>query len=145
MSAEHNNLQPSTAEAITTEVPGENSSDQNSDHAAAPQLATGSANSSASTGAATAVVRAPESVEAPPLNNALPEESSSTQRDGSEPSLDAAAESAPIVDHSETSGASAPAIASESTETAEAESSETMDQLLDQFAVPEPAIAEGEI
>jgi small subunit ribosomal protein S1 len=146
MSAEHdNNLQPSTAEAITTEVPGENSSDQNSDHAAAPQIPSGNAISSSSSGAATAAVRAPESVEAPPVNNALPQGISGAQPDGSEPTADAAPESTPAVDHSETSEASAPAIASEPTETAEAESSETMDQLLDQFAVPEPAIAEGEI
>jgi small subunit ribosomal protein S1 len=142
MSAEQdNNLQPSATEAVTTEVPGENSSDQNSDHAAAPKIPSGNVNSSSSSGAATAVVRAPESVEASPLNAAPPEEISSAQRDGSESTAGAASESTPSPDHFETSEASAP----ESTETAEAESSETMDQLLDQFAVPEPAIAEGEI
>jgi small subunit ribosomal protein S1 len=146
MSAEHdNNLQPSTGEAVTTEVPGENSSDQNSDHAAAPKIPSGNANSSSPSGAATAVVRAPESVEASAVNSAPPEEISGVQRDGSESTAGAASESTPSPDHSETSEASAPAIASESTESAEAESSETMDQLLDQFAVPEPAIAEGEI
>jgi small subunit ribosomal protein S1 len=142
MSAEQdNNLQPSATEAVTTEVPGENSSDQNSDHAAAPKIPSGNVNSSSSSGAATAVVRATESVEASPLNAAPPEEISSAQRDGSESTAGAASESTPSPDHFETSEASAP----ESTETAEAESSETMDQLLDQFAVPEPAIAEGEI
>src|ERR1700728_1620994 len=145
MSAEQdNNLQPSATEAVATEVPGENSSDQKSDQAA-PQIPSGNMNSSSSSGAATAVVRAPESVEALPLNSVPPEEISGAQHDGSESTAGAASESAPLLDHSETSEASAPTTAGESTETVEAESSETMDQLLDQFAVPEPAIAEGEI
>jgi hypothetical protein len=146
MSAEQdNNLQPSATEAVTTEVPGENSSDQNSDQAAAPTIPSGNVNSSSSSGAATAVVRAPESVGASPLSSVPPEEISGAQRDGSESAAGVAPESTPSADHSETSNASAPKTTSESTETAEAESSETMDQLLDQFAVPEPAIAEGEI
>ncbi len=109
-------------------------------------MPSGKANSRTSSGAATAVVRAPESVESLPLNNVLPEETSSSQQDGSEPPAANSEESAPSSDHSETSEINAPAITSESAEAAEsAESSETMDQLLDQFAVPEPAIAEGEI
>ena len=109
-------------------------------------MASGKANSRTSSGAATAVVRAPESAESLPLNNVLPEETSSSQQDGSEPPAPNSEESVPSPDHSETSEINAPAIASEPTEGAEsAESSETMDQLLDQFAVPEPAIAEGEI
>jgi small subunit ribosomal protein S1 len=146
MSAEQdNNLQPSATEAVTTEVPGENSGDQNSDQAAAPPIPSGNVNSSSSSGAATAVVRAPESVGASPLSSVPPEEISGAQRDGSESAAGVAPESTLSADHSETSNASAPKATSESTETAEAESSETMDQLLDQFAVPEPAIAEGEI
>jgi small subunit ribosomal protein S1 len=146
MSAEHdNNLQPSTTEAVSTEIPGENSSDQNSDQAVAPKIPFGNVNSSSSSGAATAAVRAPESVESLPLSGALPEEISGAQGGGSEPGADAAAESTPALDHSETTSSSAPVLASESAQPAESESSETMDQLLDQFAVPEPAIAEGEI
>jgi small subunit ribosomal protein S1 len=145
MSAEQDNhLQPSATEAVTTEVPGENSSDQNLAQAA-PQIPSAKVNSGSSSGAATAAVRAPESVEASPLNTVSPQEMSGAQRDGSESAAGAAPESTPTADHSETSEASAAATASQSTETAEAESSETMDQLLDQFAVPEPAIAEGEI
>jgi small subunit ribosomal protein S1 len=145
MSAEQDNhLQPSATEAVTTEVPGENSSDQNLAQAA-PQIPSAKVNSGSSSGAATAAVRAPESVEASPLNTVSPQEMSGAQRDGSESAAGAAPESTPTADHSETSEASPAATASQSTETAEAESSETMDQLLDQFAVPEPAIAEGEI
>src|ERR1700722_15607440 len=146
MSAEQDpNLQPSATEAITTELPVENSSDQKPDQAA-PHVASGKANSRTSSGAATAVVRAPESVESLPLNTVLPEETSGSQQDGSEPPAANSEESAPSPDHSETNEINAPAVASEPTEAAESvESSETMDQLLDQFAVPEPAIAEGEI
>jgi small subunit ribosomal protein S1 len=145
MSAEQDNhLQPSATEAVTTEVPGENSSDQNLAQAA-PQIPSAKVNSGSSSGAATAAVRAPESVEASPLNTVSPQEMSGAPRDGSESAAGAAPESTPTPDHSETSEASPAATASQSTETAEAESSETMDQLLDQFAVPEPAIAEGEI
>ncbi|HXN20466.1 MAG TPA: 30S ribosomal protein S1 [Candidatus Binatus sp.] len=145
MSAEQDNhLQPSATEAVTTEVPGENSSDQNLAQAA-PQIPSAKVNSGSSSGAATAAVRAPESVEASPLNTVSPQEMSGAPRDGSESAAGAAPESTPTPDHSATSEASAAATASQSTETAEAESSETMDQLLDQFAVPEPAIAEGEI
>jgi small subunit ribosomal protein S1 len=145
MSAEQDNhLQPSATEAVTTEVPGENSSDQNLAQAA-PQIPSAKVNSGSSSGAATAAVRAPESVEASPLNTVSPHEMSGAQRDGSASAAGAAPESTPTADHSETSEASAATTASQSTETAEAESSETMDQLLDQFAVPEPAIAEGEI
>jgi len=143
MSAEQDpNLQPSATEAITTELPVENSSDQKPDQAA-PHLASGKANSRTSSGAATAVVRAPESVESLPLNAVLPEETSGSQQDASEPPAANSEESAPSPDHSETSEISAPASTSEAAESVE--SSETMDQLLDQFAVPEPAIAEGEI
>src|ERR1700733_6352820 len=146
MSAEQDpNLQPSATEAITTELPVENSSDQKPDQAA-PHVASGKANSRTSSGAATAVVRAPESVESLPLNTVLPEETSGSQQEGSEPPAANSEESAPSPDHSETNEINAPAVASEPTEAAESvESSETMDQLLDQFAVPEPAIAEGEI
>jgi len=145
MSAEQDNhLQPSATEAVTTEVPGENSSDQNLAQAA-PQIPSAKVNSGSSSGAATAAVRAPESVEASPLNTVSPQEMSGAQRDGSESAAGSAPESTPTADHSETSEASPAATASQSTETAEAEASETMDQLLDQFAVPEPAIAEGEI
>jgi small subunit ribosomal protein S1 len=146
MSAEQdNNLQPSATEAVTTEVPGENSSDQNSDQAAAPQIPSGNVNSRSSSGAATAVVRAPESVEVSPLSSVPPEEISGAPRDGSESAAGAAPVSTPAASHSETSEASAPKTASEPAATGEAESFETMDQLLDQFTVPEPAIAEGEI
>jgi small subunit ribosomal protein S1 len=145
MSAEQDNhLQPSATEAVTTEVPGENSSDQNRAQAA-PQIPSAKVNSGSSSGAATAAVRAPESVEVSPLNTVSPQEMSGAQGDGSESAAGAGPESTPRADHSETSEASAAATASQSAETAEAESSETMDQLLDQFAVPEPAIAEGEI
>src|SRR6202162_1029122 len=146
MAAEQDhNLQPSATEAITTELPVENSSDQKTDQAA-PPMPSGKANSRTSSGAATAVVRAPESVESWPRNGLVPEETSSSQQDGSEPPAANSEESTPSSEHSETSETNVPAFTSEPTEAVEsAESSETMDQLLDQFAVPEPAIAEGEI
>src|SRR5580704_13281753 len=146
MSAEQDpNLQPSATEAITTELPVESSSDQKTDQPA-PLMPSGKANSRTSSGAATAVVRAPESVESLPLDSVVAEETSGSQQDGSEPPAGTSGESTPSSEHSETSAMNAPALTSALIEAAEsAESSETMDQLLDQFAVPEPAIAEGEI
>ncbi len=145
MSAEQDhNLQPSATEAVATEAPAENSSDHNSDQTA-PQIPSGNANSSSSRGAATAVVRAQENAEPAPIDNVTQQEVSGRGPDPSAAPEDPLVEPASGAEHFETSAASAPAVSAESSETAEAESSETMDQLLDQFTVPEPAIAEGEI
>src|ERR1700689_101375 len=102
MSAEQDpNLQPSATEAITTELQVENSSDQKTDQAA-PHMPSGKGNSTTSSGAATAVVRAPESAESLPLSNVLPEELSIPQQDGSEPAAASSEESTPASEHSET-------------------------------------------
>ncbi len=143
MSPEHDsNLHPSATEAAATELPSEEPNDRAAE-VAASSVPSANAGSTISSGAATAVVRAQETPETLPVTDAASETISAAEHDGSAP--DAAAKSRPNVDASENDGASAPAVA-EPTETENTvESSETMDQLLDQFAVPEPVAAEGEI
>jgi small subunit ribosomal protein S1 len=80
-----------------------------------------SADSQGAAGAATAVARAPE----PPHTEA------ESVSDGARPESAEAAESAELSDSAEP--------------TEPGDTTETMDQLLDQFAVPEPSVAEGEI
>lgn len=100
------NLPPSTGEPIVTEAASENSSRAS---------AVGGSQAQSAAGAATAVVRAPETPKAPVSDTAA--------NDGT-----------PEIASGETAA----------TETAEAESGETMDQLLEQFSTPQVA-AEGEI
>ncbi|MGH9713809.1 MAG: 30S ribosomal protein S1 [Candidatus Acidiferrales bacterium] len=131
MSREHDdNLQPSTTEAASADPVAETP-------VAAP--APLKADAHAAAGAATAVARAQEPV-------AHPAPVAET------PSSDAPAE-IPTPEVSEATAASiepgsSPA-AGDTTESADpsenAETTETMDQLLDQFSAPAPAVAEGEI
>ena len=136
MNPQHDpNPQPAAAEAAAADHIAENSNVESSpamEAHPAPAMAT------SSSGAATAAVRAPA---AP-----LAEEETPSANDPAPTAV--AAE--PALPPAELSGANDPSEANAaSTETGEAhetsETSETMDQLLDQFAVPEPVVAEGEI
>jgi small subunit ribosomal protein S1 len=133
MSPEHdNNPQPSNLESATTEIIADGApSSADRSVATEPQNAAGVA------AAATAVAVAREE-EAPVLQSDVP--SFDSQSDGEKPVATDSAESPVIVD------------AAESAEFAEAvaslgaiESPETMDRLLNKFAVPEAAAPEGEI
>lgn len=102
-----------------------------------------------STGAAAAVARAPEHQLAP----ATPEAASGSSAAAAAPDPDprateVASESAVSAETSQAAQATeAPSEPSDgaTNESASESSSETMDQLLDQFAAPEPVVAEGEI
>jgi small subunit ribosomal protein S1 len=118
-----NNLQPSPTETSPTESAADNS-------AVAPS--TGSAQA----GAATAVARAQEAVDTPPstANFSSPETSTvSTEATGTESASVEVATPEPTLPGT-------PAL----TEPTEVETTETMEQLLDQFSAPQAA-AEGEI
>src|SRR5579862_1801356 len=147
MSPEHdNNLQPT----LEMSAP-ESSSD-------APQTATSQAKASQGAGAATAAARAPE---AAPSTAAVEESagiSVSTDGHGASGTITPARETEenptePAATHEaipETTGDShqegaGAEISDETTAAETAESSETMDQLLDQFPTPEPVVTEGEI
>jgi len=137
MSPEHDpNPQPAAAEEAAADQITESSNVESS--AAAVDAHPTAAGTASSLGAATAAARAPV---APPAEEKIaatiePLESAITP----EPALPPA-EIADANDASES-----PAPSSETAETHETpETTETMDELLDQFAVPEPAVAEGEI
>jgi small subunit ribosomal protein S1 len=134
MNPQHDpNPQPAAAEEAAADPIAENSSVEVSAAALDPHPTTTIA--AASSGAATAAVRAPS---VPPAAEEIPapiEPVATVVTD--EPA-------APPVEIAAANDA--PETAAPSTETADApETSETMDELLDQFAVPEPVVAEGEI
>ena len=147
MSPEHDPNVPTTiAESSQAESPAENSSAKSEPHNGSAVAST-----SSSSGAATAAVRAPEaaasetaaveeSVEPAEMNAAPPAVS---------PEMPSVAASPETAETAEVTAASPAAAPTDPVETAEAtetgESAETMDQLMDQFAVPEPVTAEGEI
>jgi len=133
MSREHDdNLQPSADDSIAIESPAENAS-------SAPMAARSEA--SAGAAAATAVVRAPETLPEPPSA----EESAAAVEPAESPlplessAASAASVSAPPLEPVEPASATA----GDSADTTD--TTETMDQLLDQFSAPAPAAAEGEI
>jgi small subunit ribosomal protein S1 len=138
MSPEHdNNLQPT----LEMSAP-ESSSD-------APQAATAQAKASQGAGAATAATRALDPAPSAPAVEESAGISVSTDGHGTTgtiPPVTEAHEALPEVSgdtHQDGVGAE---ISHEMTTEAEiAESSETMDQLLDQFPTPEPVVTEGEI
>src|SRR5271156_2262020 len=163
MSPEHDpNLQPFVADAATSEPAAE---DTNLEASGAAESAKSSvpANSGISTGAGTAVVRAQDnSASSPAKSSATLEETASAQatapadQNAAPPSTESSS-AGQIFQVHETSSID-PALTTEIAHTNEmdatteaakspegAESAETMDQLLDQFAVPEPVAAEGEI
>ncbi|MGB9070877.1 MAG: 30S ribosomal protein S1 [Candidatus Acidiferrales bacterium] len=120
-----NNLQPSTIETAPAQHESVNSSSEPG--VVIPQQA--------SSGAATAVVRAP----APPEPPATAEDSSTAETASFE-SAEATVPAAEPATVSEAAQVAAPATGTEEP----AESAETMDQLLDQFSAP-PSANEGEI
>jgi len=147
MSPEHdNNLQPTLEMSAS-----ESASD-------ASQTAASQVTASQETGAATAAVRAPDATPSAPAVEESAGSSASTDGHGADRTVvpvsgteENSAEATATQDAStETSGDTHPSgVGTEiSGETAGAEatdSSETMDQLLDQFPTPEPAATEGEI
>jgi small subunit ribosomal protein S1 len=147
MSPEHdNNLQPTLEMSAS-----ESASD-------ASQTAASQVTASQGTGAATAAVRAPDATPSAPAVEESAGSSASTDGHGADRTVvpvsgteENSAEATATQDAStETSGDTHPSgVGTEiSGETAGAEatdSSETMDQLLDQFPTPEPAATEGEI
>jgi small subunit ribosomal protein S1 len=133
MSPEHNeNSQPSTLEPAGSDSPAENLSGET-------VLASGQSQSAS--GAATAVVRAPEfsgppaatSTEKQEAPSAAPEESAPLQS-----SVQSAVESPAVVEAPQPPAKDGD-IPSDPSE------SETMDQLMDQFSAPQAVAAEGEI
>jgi len=161
MSPDHDpNLQPSVPEAASGEPVAEDSNHGTSAEADSrkPSALT---TSGTSTGAATAVARAQENSAVSPAKDAAVEETASADatapaKQDAARSATASASTAEISEKNEVSTEAAPSaeIAQPSVTGTEmkgpdaaeaAESSETMDQLLDQFAVPEPVAAEGEI
>jgi small subunit ribosomal protein S1 len=150
MSPEHDpNVPTSTVESNQTDTPAESS-------AAASEPHNGStvASTSSSSGAATAAVRAPkpsapeapsveESVEPAQMNASAPIANLEM------PTTATSSETAETVEVAAAAQVPEPADPVETAETTEAaettETVETMDQLMDQFAVPEPVAAEGEI
>ncbi|HKS82582.1 MAG TPA: 30S ribosomal protein S1 [Candidatus Acidoferrales bacterium] len=149
------NPQVSITETATAESTAEGTASQAVPVSAEPSGASAGAGS---VGAATAVARAPEHpaiAAGEPIPSASDSESGVIElSNGSMASnghAEAAQSSATLAGGSDSTEAGAtsevpPETASESSPEALAESnSETMDQLLDQFAAPEPVVAEGEI
>jgi small subunit ribosomal protein S1 len=149
MSPEHDPNVPSSAvDAIQTDPPEESSPAISEPYGASPVAVSASA-ASGSGGAATAVARAPKPVtEAPPSvdESATPAETNESAPAATAEAPTTTAPSPEIADTAEITAATHTGEPTESVEAAETtESTETMDQLMDQFAVPEPVAAEGEI
>jgi small subunit ribosomal protein S1 len=90
-------------------------------------------------GAATAVARAPEPPETVETESPSPDAATSNQPPVAEASLPEPSVTEPVADSSASEAAVAEPAASDSSE------NETMDQLMDQFSTPQPAVGEGEI
>ncbi len=170
MSPEHDlNLPTATVESAGTDAPAENPQGSASEAVAEPPSSSASVSTAApiSTGTAAAVARAPEPrsgdngvAEPSPANAESAEKiaADDVREQSSAAELIAPAESADtsevtaaiqFVDAAETPAASPAVTVPEGTPPSEssesAETTQTMDQLMEQFAVPEPAAAEGEI
>jgi len=170
MSPEHDlNLPTTTVESAGTDAPAENPQGSASEAVAEPPSSSASVSTAAaiSTGTAAAVARAPEprsgdnAVAEPSPANAesaekiaaddVREQSSAAELIAPAESADTSEVTAAIqfVDAAETPAASPAVTVPEGTPPSEssesAETTQTMDQLMEQFAVPEPAAAEGEI
>ncbi|MDR3722170.1 MAG: 30S ribosomal protein S1 [Candidatus Acidoferrales bacterium] len=138
MSPEHdNNPQPSAIETVQAETEPVN---------VAPEPAATIAPQQSAAGAATAVVRAPETPQpAPPAAGAETNSISSEPDIAIAGSETAGTETLSTAETAAPTAEAAPATsAPASDESAESETTETMDQLLDQFSTP-PAASEGEI
>ncbi len=160
MSPEHDlNLPTATVESASTETPGENQQGGASEAASEPPGNTVSASvstSASSTGTGAAVARAPEPRSGE--NGAAAERAVATSepaetnaaggvtevnRTGEVTEPVASTDSAAITATMPAAGAQDGIAVTDSSESAE--TTQTMDQLMEQFAVPEPAAAEGEI
>ncbi len=162
MSPEHDLNQSTVSESAATETSAENSAQAApiANHAVGgpDSSVSESRNSSVGGGAATGVARAPEV----PLE--VPVESPAPVAAAAEPIVFAASQDAPtealkpFVEENSAEAAAAPAPPAEvhaeaptqesaagAAEAEAVESNETMDQLMEQFAVPEPTVPEGEI
>src|ERR1700691_5083281 len=157
MSPEHDpNLPTATVESASSDAPVEHPHGSASE--AVPEPPSGAvsmAASASSAGTGAAVARAPETrsgengVAQRGAATTEPAEAQAAARVTEEPS---AMETAQPVASADSSGITATVHAVDATETAASaegsesgETSQTMDQLMEQFAVPEPAAAEGEI
>lgn len=149
MSPEHDpNVPTSTVESVQTDPPEENSAAISEPFSGSGMVASAST-VAGSRGAATAVARAqvpviqePPSVEESPA----PAETDALASAATAEAPATAATSPEIADTTEVTAAIHTGEPIESVEASETtESTETMDQLMDQFAVPEPVAAEGEI
>ena len=150
MSPEHDpNVPTSTVESVQTDPPEENSAAISEPFSAALAWSASASTAAGSRGAATAVARAqvpviqePPSVE----ESAAPAETDALASAATAEAPATAATSPEIADTTEVTAAIHTGEPIESVEASETtESTETMDQLMDQFAVPEPVAAEGEI
>jgi small subunit ribosomal protein S1 len=144
MSPEHDpNVPTSTVESNQTDTPAESS-------AAASEPPNGStvASASGSGGAATAAVRAPEPIapEAPAVEESVAPAEMNANAPAAAPEMPSIAATPETAETAEVAAAAQVPEPADPVETGEtAETAETMDQLMDQFAVPEPVAAEGEI
>jgi small subunit ribosomal protein S1 len=146
MSPEHNpNVPTSTVESSQTDTPAESSA-----AASEPHNGSAVASTSSSSGAATAAVRAPQTIapEAPAVEESVEPMEMKASSPVASPELPSTVESPETAETAEVNAVSqvpAPGDAVDTAETTATETTETMDQLMDQFAVPEPVAAEGEI
>lgn len=148
MSPEHDpNVPTSAVDSIHTDPPEESSPAISEPYSGSVMAASASA-ASGSGGTATAVARAQEPVTLEPPSaeeSARPAEMNSAAS-AETAEIPAVAASPEIAHDAEITAAIRTGEPTESSEAAEtAETTETMDQLMDQFAVPEPVAAEGEI
>lgn len=149
MSPEHDPNVPSSAlDSIQTD-PREESSAAVSEPRSGSGSGMSASGASGSGGAATAVARAPKPAiqETPSTEeSATPAETDASATATTSEAPAAAAATPEVADTAEVTAAIHTGEPTESTESSETtESTETMDQLMDQFAVPEPVVAEGEI
>ncbi len=149
MSPEHDPNVPSSAlDSIQTDPP-EDSSAAISEPRSGSGSGMSASGASGSGGAATAVARAPKPVIQEPASveeSATPAETNESASAATVEAPATAAQTPEIANSAEITAAIHTGEPTESAEAAETtESAETMDQLMDQFAVPEPVAAEGEI
>src|ERR1700733_2574804 len=157
MSPEHDpNLPTATVESASSDAPVENPHGSASEAISEPPSgAVSMAASASSAGTGAAVARAPETRSGE--NGVAQRGAATTEPAGGQASArvteePSAMETAQPVASADSSGITATVHAVDATETAASaegsesgETSQTMDQLMEQFAVPEPAAAEGEI
>ncbi|MGA7852931.1 MAG: 30S ribosomal protein S1 [Candidatus Acidiferrales bacterium] len=149
MSPEHDPNVPSSAvDSIQTDPPEESSAAISEPYSASGMSASASP-ASGSGGAATAVARAPKPVIQEPQSVEASATPAETNESAPAATAEASATAVATPEIADTAAITAAIHTGEPTESVEGtestESTETMDQLMDQFAVPEPVAAEGEI